>query len=319
MSAPVNDSAAITPPSTGGKHNSAYIQQVISVLTVACVLMLCVAKLTAYLISGSATVLSSFLDSLTDIGLSIMTLLSLRFAAKPPDEEHREGHGKIEGVAALLQAAFIAGAGALLVLESVSRLFEPRTLDNQDIAFWVLLGSTILSFVMAAAQRWAMKFHDSMALEADHAHYATDVYINLAATAVLFLDAQGIAPIWLDPLAALMIAGLMARTSLKIAFRSLDMLLDREVPAETRAAISFIIMQQPDVKDYHDLRTRMIGQRMAISFDLAVDAELSLREAHNIARRVELALLDAYPLASILIHVDPDDDTHDTRHAGFIG
>ena len=322
MSPSVNNSQQ-NPPRTQSAAvldaKQARITQLISAATVLTVLGLCIAKLVAYLFSGSATVLSSFLDSLTDIGLSIMTFMSLRFAQKPPDDEHRDGHGKIEGVAALLQAAFIAGAGALLVLEGVNRLFEPVALENQSLAFWVLAGSTVVSLFLNLGQRWAMRFHNSLALEADNAHYANDVYLNLAATIVLLLYGQAWAPLWLDPVCALFIAGLMARTALQITHSALDMLLDREVPPETRLDIQGIITTQPDVSGYHDLRTRMIGQRMAISFDLAVDADLSLRAAHEIARKVELALLDKYPLASILIHVDPDDDTHDTRHAGFIG
>jgi ferrous-iron efflux pump FieF len=287
----------------------------ISTFTVACVTIMVLGKLGAYLLSGSTTVLSSLLDSITDLGLSVMTLLAVKFAQKPPDSEHREGHGKIEGVAALLQAAFIAGAGALLILESVNRLLEPEPLQNQGIALYMQLGATVLSAILVAVQRWGMRHHNSLALEADHRHYSTDIFINLAGAGVLFFDRVGEAPFWLDPVCAMLIAGLMGVIAFRIAHRSLDMLLDRELPQDMRDAIDAVIKAQADVHGYHDLRTRMAGQRPAISFDLSVNADLSLRDAHAIARRVELALLDRFPTASILIHVDPDDDPHDTRHS----
>ena len=96
-----------------------------STITVLLVAILVIIKSVAVYVSGSAAVLSALIDSLSDIGLSLMTLISVQWAMKPADEDHRHGHGKVEGIAALIQATMLAGGGMVLVLESFGRFVHP--------------------------------------------------------------------------------------------------------------------------------------------------------------------------------------------------
>ncbi len=280
---------------------------------VAVAALLILIKAGAYVMSGSASVLASLMDSLTDIMVSVMTFMAIRYSLKPADLDHRHGHGKIEGLAALFQAALIGIAACLLAWESTGKLFHPRPVEAQGVAIAVMVVASILSFLLLRMQKKALAHAASLAVEADQAHYATDIIINVGVIAVLLALAAG-APLWLDPVFGLAVAGYLGTVIYKIGRQGVDMLLDREVGDSVRAAIIAAVKAQPGVRGLHDLRAIRSGIRLLISFDMEVDAELKLRDAHDIARATEKALLARFPEAEILIHLDPHGDTDDSRH-----
>ena len=287
---------------------------VASSITVGTVIVLVFAKAIAYVFSDSSSVLSSLVDSISDIGMSLMTWLSIRWSLKPADEDHRHGHGKIEGVAALFQAAILTGASVFLLFTAVGRFLRPEPMHEQMMTVYLMCISAIASIFLTFVQNRAHKESGSLALEADKAHYATDVWMNGIVVLVVVLDYAKLSPAWFDPLCTVFISGLFAHTSYGIALKALDMLMDREVGAEIRDRILTIITSPPDVKGVHDLRCTRSGMKMFVSFDLEVDSNLLLWTAHEIAQEAEYRILKEFPHAEILIHLDPEDDTADTRH-----
>lgn len=284
------------------------------IASVCTVMFLILIKAFAYWESDSASVLASLIDSLVDAGVSLVTLLGIQYSLKPADEDHRYGHGKIEGVIALFQAAFITGAGVLLFFESLRRFANPTEIENSLIVYVVMGISIVLSLVLVAIQKYTLKMAPSIAVQADKTHYSMDIVINMGVIVTMFAMTQG-APAWLDPAYAIMVAFYISFAVRDIAGQGLDMLLDRELPDETRNIIIEKITAHDKSMGFHDLRTRKSGMTIMISFDLEVDASLSLADAHNIARDIEINLLSAFPNAEVLIHVDPHNDTDDSRHS----
>lgn len=275
--------------------------------------ILILTKACAYYASGSASILSSLMDSLLDSVISVTALGSIYYAQRPADEDHRWGHGKMEAVSALFQAAFIIGGGAFLVFESMNRIFNPIEVKAHELGAIVMIVSIGLSAMLVLIQRRALESVNSLAVEADSAHYGSDIIVNIGVLVILSLSKAG-APTWIDPAFALCVAGVMGYTARSIARKSIDMLMDRELPEEERSRIINIIKSHQGVLDLHDLRTHRHGVGVVISFDIEVDAQLSLRSAHAIAKEVEFSILNFYPNAEILIHVDPDGEPHDSRH-----
>ncbi|MEK7801644.1 MAG: cation diffusion facilitator family transporter, partial [Pseudomonadota bacterium] len=156
--------------------------------------------------------------------------------------------------------------------------------------------------------------HESLALEADSLHYATDIWINGTVFALVLVDYMNIAPLWLDPLCALLVAGLMVRAAWYIALKAFAMLMDQELSADIKSRMIAVIRSHPEVMGVHDLRATQSGMRKRVSFDIEVDPNLLLWSAHEISRSVENALLAEFPLAEIMIHIDPYGDTEDSRH-----
>lgn len=264
--------------------------------------------------SDAISILATLIDSLADAAVSAVNVMAIRYSLKPADREHRYGHGKVEGIAALFQAAFIVGAGVFLVLESLSRLAEPHAVeDGSVLVIVVMVISVALSALLVFIQNSSLKFAPSLAVEADKAHYSGDIAVNAGVVIVLLALQKG-APAWIDPVFAVAVAVYLAFTACQIALKGLDMLLDRELPDDVRKKITAKILTHDGVLGIHDLRTYKSGMTVFMSFDIEVDSDLSLRDAHDIVREVELKLLQDFPNAEILIHADPAGDTHDTRH-----
>ncbi|MCC7305914.1 MAG: cation diffusion facilitator family transporter [Alphaproteobacteria bacterium] len=281
-----------------------------SVVTVTILILI---KLYAYIDNGSASVLASLIDSAIDASVSVMTFFAIHISLKPADTEHRYGHGKIEGLAALLQAAFIAAAGFFLLLEAIKRFTTDYASGDTGPAILIMAASTAISVVLVAIQKYTLKYAPSLAVEADRAHYSTDIVINIGVIAVL-LGLQAGAPAWIDPAFAVAVVIYLVLMVRQIAGQGIDMLLDRELPGTARELITKKVLSHPHVMGMHDLRTNKSGMRVFMSFDIEVDPSLLLYNAHEIAREVEHDLLTEFPHAEILIHVDPYGDTHDTRH-----
>ncbi|PPR65911.1 MAG: Ferrous-iron efflux pump FieF, partial [Alphaproteobacteria bacterium MarineAlpha3_Bin1] len=92
--------------------------------------ILIAAKFTAWVSTGAVSLLSTLIDSLLDVGTSLLNLIAVRHALEPADKEHRFGHGKAEALSGLAQAAFICGSAAFLTIEAGERLLHPRAIDN---------------------------------------------------------------------------------------------------------------------------------------------------------------------------------------------
>ena len=281
--------------------------------SIAVVTVLILIKTVAYIISGSASILASLIDSITDAGISVLSFMAIRESLKPPDKNHRYGHGKIEGLAAVLQAAFIAGAALYLGLEALGRLANPQPVGAYGLGIVVMLVSIGLSLALVFYQKKIMRAAPSLAVEADSAHYASDIAINAGVIVALGLQYFG-APVWVDTGFALCVAIALLGTVYKVGRKGIDMLLDHELPKETREQIKEIILSDRRVHSVHDIRTRASGMNIHISFDIEVDDTLTLKAAHDIAVAVELELLKEFPNAEVMIHIDPLGDTYDHRH-----
>ena len=274
---------------------------------------LIIIKAIAYHMSGSMSVLSSLTDSVLDSLVSIVALASVYYASKPADLKHRWGYGKIEAVSALFQAAMIAGGGLFLIVESLHRLEHHHEMQNHGVGMMVMAISVVLSALLVWIQRCSLAESKSLAIEADSVHYSSDILINTGALLAIFLTMQG-APYWIDVLFALGVAGLMGKLAYGIARKSLDMLLDKELPEKERAQIIKIIEANNQVAGWHDLRTRHNGTNVVITLDIEADPTITLNSAHAIAKGLENNFLKLHPGAEILIHVDPEGDKSDSRH-----
>ena len=271
--------------------------------SVATASLLIVAKLAAWLMTGSVSVLASLVDSLMDAGASLVNLFAVRYSLLPPDDEHRFGHGKAEALAGLAQATFIAGSAVFLVLHAVDRLLHPQPLTQIGVGLTVMLFAIAATVVLLFVQHHVIRRTQSTAIRADALHYATDLATNSATVAALFLAQLG----WpgLDPIFALAIAAFILYSAWHIAHDAMQLLMDRELPQVERERIDAIARGTPGVCGVHGLRTRQSGQTKVILLHLEMNDELSLVEAHRITTVADERLRREFPGADITIHEDP--------------
>lgn len=274
---------------------------------------LAIAKGILWIFSDSATVLASFADSLQDCFLSATNFMAIRYAMRPADDDHRYGHGKMEGIAALGQAAFICGSCVFIVMDSLRGLTEARVIDHPVWILATITGAIVLNAGLVIYQNYVIKKSGSLAIEADRAHYAGDIGIHLGVI-IAVLAQTYLGWFWVDAVIAIGIAVWLIYLARDVGCKAIAMLMDRELEPKDRNTIKDIIAKTPGVVYYHDLRTHRSGQTILMSFDIEIDPSLSFQKAHDIAKRVEDRLHEAYPNAEIMIHMDPCGDIADSRH-----
>jgi len=270
--------------------------------TATAVLLIAV-KGVAWFMTGSMSVMASLVDSLMDAAASLINLLAVRYSLKSADQDHQFGHGKAESLAGLGQACFIAGSAIFLLIHTVERLHHPQPLQEVNVGLWVMVFAICATLLLLAFQGYVIKKTNSAAIRADALHYKTDLLTNSAIIAALFFAASG----WplLDPLGALAIGGYILYSAWQIGQEAMQVLMDHELPEETRQRICDLVLANTDVLGLHDLRTRQSGQTMLIQFHLDLDQTLPLAEAHQVADEVENAIMAAFPQADVIIHQVP--------------
>jgi len=285
-------------------------------LSLAVALTLIALKTWAWWVSGSVAMLASLADSALDLAASLITYFAVRYAAAPPDREHRFGHGKAEAFAGLLQGGLVGISGVVIAIEAVPRFFSPAPLSHGLESIVVMLLSIALTAGLVAYQTGAVRRTGSVATRADRLHYAGD----LAANAVVLIGIGAgtyLGAGWADPSAALLVAGWLAYGSLKVGREAADHLLDREVPDETRARIRTLAEEDPQILRVHELRTRTSGPYLHIQFHAELDPDLSLEAAHKIVVAAEERIRAQFPTADIIIHPDPKGRAEPHGHEHF--
>jgi ferrous-iron efflux pump FieF len=268
---------------------------------------LIVAKLIAWYLTGSVSLLASLVDSVMDSIASLINLFAIRYSLQPADEDHRFGHGKAEPLAGLTQAAFIAGSAIFLVLHAVDRLHYPHPIEQVGIGVGVMVLAIVLTLILLAIQRYVISKTDSTAIRADSLHYATDLLTNMSILLALYLSTLGWS--WADPVFAIAVAIYIFYSAFHIGHDAFQQLMDRELPDDILEKIQATAMSHPAVTGTHETRTRQSGQTRFVQLHLELDESLTLKEAHAIADEVETEIKRFLPGAEVIIHQDSADDS----------
>lgn len=287
---------------TSPRHDR--LMRLASYASVAVAMSLIGLKLWAYLATNSISLLSSLADSLLDLIASTITLFAIMFALTPADREHRFGHGKSEGVAGLAQSLIVFASAIYVAIEAIGRLLDPGPIARPELGLGIMGMSLGLTLLLVLFQRYVARATKSLAIAADEVHYRADIVTNLAVIVAIYVTAST-GWYWLDPLVGLVIVIVILASVKSIVARSLDELLDRELPDEDRQRIQRLAESHPAVKGFHDLRTRSSGRYQFIQFHLEVESGLTIMEAHEISDAVELEVQQVFPTAQVLIHTDP--------------
>ena len=285
-------------------EKSASLMRMAGMASVGVASVLIAIKLYAFIATNSVSLLSSLFDSALDLGASMVNLIAIRTAVTPADAEHRFGHGKAEPLAGLIQVAFILGSSLLLLFEVGRHFLQRQPVEQEGVGIVIMAISIGRTLVLILFQRHVIRQTESVAGQADSAHYFSDFLANGAVILALVLTSL-LDWWWIDPLFGLLVALFIAWTAISIGRAALDMLMDREMDDLERERIKLIVRAQPEGIDLHDLRTRAAGPDRFIQFHLDLRPDISLREAHRISDAVEAKLLEAFPGAEIIIHQDP--------------
>jgi cation diffusion facilitator family transporter len=286
------------------REETARLTRRVTTLSVATSLVLTVLKAAVWIAGGSVAILASLADSGLDLIAAFGTFAAVRYAAAPPDAEHRFGHGKAEAFASLVQAGLVFASAALIAQEAIRHFVEPRHLEHQSWGVAVMAVSTLLTVLLVLAQTQVLKRTRSVAVSGDRAHYVADVVSNVVALVAIAASALfGIAGF--DAVGGILVAGVLLWGAIGVFRQAADELMDRELPDDARARIVTLMTEDARLTGVHQLRTRAAGPTVHIQMHADLDPELSLESAHEVVVAAERRVLEAFPNADIIIHADP--------------
>jgi ferrous-iron efflux pump FieF len=273
-------------------------------LSVATALVLSAVKLAAWWFSGSVAMLASLADSGLDLIAASAAFFAVRYAAAPPDREHRYGHGKAEAFASLVQAGLVFASAALIGREAVDHVIRPQPLSNQGWNMAVMALSIVLTGALIWAQTRVLSRANSVAVAGDRVHYAADLASNLIAFVAIGASAL-LASALPDAIGALLVAALLLWGAVNVFRASTVELMDQELDDASRRRIAELAGADPRIRNVHQLRTRAAGPYIHVQMHAELDPATSLVEAHQVMVEAEERVLREYPNADIIIHPDP--------------
>lgn len=263
-------------------------------------------KLAAALITGSVSLLSETLHSATDVVASFFAYLGVRVGAAPPDEQHPYGHGKVETLAGFGESILLMLIVCYLLFEGVRRLIVGSELDNLEWGVGVMALSTLTSLAVGQYVWRTGKRTHSLALMSNGQHLMIDFWTSLG-----LLIALGVIHFtgwtFIDALLAIAIALWLFRGAWQLSHRAFHELIDHCLPKEELARIHQILRSEPNLLNYHNLRTRRSGAMRYVDVHIVLPNDWSLQQAHAVADALERQIeRELYP-AEVTIHVDPYD------------
>lgn len=275
-------------------------------VSIATAAFLALIKLMTGLLTNSMAVLSSALDSAMDVASSSVNFIAAREAAKPPDEDHAYGHGKIESLAALFQSTFIGLSGLYVVFESIRRLIFGAELHRVAAGIGVMFFSIVITWLLVLLLSRFAKKTQSLILKTERLHFTTDIMSNGSVVVALGL-VQWTGIIFWDLLASTLAALWIFRVSYKIFRQAADELLDRSLLPVSVGEIENIIRNfDPSIIGIHNFRSRKVGDQIFMDFHIEIRGETDFRQAHDKTEAVISKIQETYQGSDITVHFDPE-------------
>ncbi|MFZ2652748.1 MAG: cation diffusion facilitator family transporter [Burkholderiaceae bacterium] len=288
-------------------------------LSVAAAIATIAMKTAAWWLTDSVGLLSDAMESFVNLASALFAILMVTIAQRPADDDHPFGHSKAEYFSSGFEGLLIAAAAAGIMWAAVQRLLHPLALQALGWGLTLSILSSILNWVLARRMMAASREHRSIALEADARHLYTDVWTSGGVVIGLSL-VHVTGWLWLDPLLAIGVALNILREGAKLAWRSVEGLMDAAVEPAERAKIDATLAQfAHNTIRFDHIGTRRAGQRLFVDMHMHMPSQWSLGRAAALRQSVEQALMGEVPglRASIqLLPMDVEahfDDAKDSR------
>ena len=275
--------------------------------------VLIVLKLLAGIFGRSSAMLADAVHSMSDFITDVMVIVFVRIAGKPSDKDHDYGHGKYETLGTLIIGIFLAFAGIGLMANGIEKIISSI---RGELLPCPTMFALIIAVVSIVSKEWLYRYTvkkghqlESQAVVANAWHHRSDA-ISSIGTLIGIGGAIALGGSWriLDPIAAVVVSVFIIKSGYDIIRPCLGELLEASLSDEQEHEIIKIIDSVEGIEGVHRLRTRRIGNAIAIDIHALMDGGQTLREAHNKASEAERVLRDRFGSNAIInIHMEPVD------------
>lgn len=270
-------------------------------------LLLSVLQIVAGYFGRSQALMADGLHSLSDMLSDFLVLYANRESNRSADSSHPYGHARIETAATFLLGAMLVGLGIALLLAAGFKLRDPTAIQGVHIStlyigiITLIAKESLFRYMMAVAKKLR-----SQMLVANAWHSRSDAASSLVVVIGIAGNLMGFR--FLDLIAAVLVAFMIAHMGWKMAFEALSELIDTALDEESVAKIRATIESAPGVRGLHELRTRKMGDQALVDAHILVDSRISVSEGHHIAERARKRVLENHEVLDVMVHIDPEND-----------
>lgn len=277
---------------------------------IACAVFGAVTKLTVGVLAGSMAMISSGVDSLGDVFVSLANLFVVRYGSAPPDDDHNYGHAKIEGLGAMFEGGFIFAAGLFIVYEALLKAVNGDRTHDSMLGIAVMLPVLGVTLGTVVYLRRVARQTGSLVIKSDALHYLTDVWVNVGVLVSLVLVRLTGLPL-VDTVISIGIAVFMVYSSLTVVRDGFDVVMDRSLERSRVDQLTALLRGCARIESFHDFKTRG-GKSPHVDFHAVVRPEMTTREVHELYLELQQSIRGIVgPSTRVLMHADPTDDSDD--------
>ncbi|MBO4827015.1 MAG: cation transporter [Prevotella sp.] len=273
--------------------------------------LLLVFKFVAGLLGHSAAMIADAVHSLSDFITDLIVIVFVNISARPQDESHDYGHGKFETLASSVIGLALAAAAMGIIVSGLMKFAAwvggEQLQTPGKLALWAALLSIVVKELLYQYTARKGRELNSQAVTANAWHHRSDAFSSIGAAigiggAILLGNRWAV----LDPLASVVIGLMLVKVAWELMKTSISELTEGSLPADTEREIEQIMLSVAGVCEPHNLRTRRIGNRIAIESHIRMDGNLSLKEAHDKASVIERKLKEYFGESThVTLHVEP--------------
>lgn len=278
-------------------------------------------KFVAGFMGKSSAMVADAVHSLSDFISDVVVLVFVKIAGKPRDKSHEYGHGKFETLATMIIGLLLVGVGIGLIISGVEAVV--RSLNGEALERPTML-ALVIAIVSIVSKEWLYRYTlrrgkqlDSQAVMANALHHRSDAVSSLG-TLFGIAGAMFLGDKWriLDPIAAIVVSAFIIKSGYDIVKPCINELLEASLPEEKEKKIIKLVTGVPGIKAVHNLRTRRIGNGIAVDLHAKMDGNLTLTEAHEKATAAEKAIRRSFGDNSIInIHMEPYKETSQSQQS----
>jgi cation diffusion facilitator family transporter len=265
----------------------------------------------------SAALIADGVHTLSDLVADAMVLFAVKHGAKDADEEHPYGHARIETAVTVLLSLVLVAVGVGIAVNAGIRLSNPNAfVQPSALTLFVALITLLAKEGLYRYTVFVARRLKSNLLHASAWHHRSDAFSSIVVALGIAGSLAGLR--YLDALAAIGVALMIANMGLGLGWKAVRELIDTGLEAEQVARIREAIVAVCGVKTLHLLRTRQTGGRALVDVHILVDGTLSVSEGHHIGEAVRAKLMaEIDGIADVMVHIDPEDDETAAPNAGL--
>jgi cation diffusion facilitator family transporter len=273
--------------------------------------ILTIGKIIAGVVGHSTAMIADGIHSLSDFVTDVIVVLFIKVSGKEKDKSHHYGHGKFETFATMLISFALIIVGLGILITGAGKIIDSLKGELIEQPGFIALYAALISIVFKEGLFWYTKIEgkklNSQAMIANAWHHRSDAFSSIG-TALGISGSILLGENWriLDPIAGIIVSFFILKVAWDIAKPSIDELLDSSLPEATEKELEEIIEKTNGVKNFHNLRTRKIGEIISVEVHIKVDKNMTVELSHQIASEIEITVRENFGKRThVIVHIEP--------------